>query len=181
MPRGRARGGRVRGLPPRVSPLEPDPVPQLWVLLPRAHTASISSRRLSRRGRTSRRRCTSRARASCVSTRPCGSSFDGELFRPAAAAHALRPQGPCTACASRRSRRPRTRSLPPGEPIGFSPPTGWPADRIVNFIAPEHPPEARRRSGGPAIALEGADSPRAPEGADQLVARCGPYVLVRTR
>ncbi len=73
--------------------------------------------------------------------------------------------------------------LAPGQPLGFLPPKSWPADRIVDFIrlrnVVERPivdPAAADVSLGGVEALPGAESPQLP-----ILARCGPYVLVRTR
>ncbi len=75
------------------------------------------------------------------------------------------------------------RILGEGQPIGFRPPRSWPADRIVSFIRlrnvlqrPILDPEAADISLAGVEAAPGADFARPP-----FVARCGPYVLVRTR
>ena len=73
--------------------------------------------------------------------------------------------------------------LAEGQPIGFRPPRNWPADRIQSFIRlrnvlqrPIFDPEAAD------ISLAGVDAtPDADFSKPPFVARCGPYVLVRTR
>ncbi len=75
------------------------------------------------------------------------------------------------------------RLLGEGQPIGFRPPPAWPPDRIASFIRlrnifqrPVVDPPAADVSLAGVEAVPGADFERPP-----FVARCGPYVLVRTR
>ncbi len=75
------------------------------------------------------------------------------------------------------------RLLAEGQPIGFRPPQSWPADRLVSFIRlrniflrPIVDPGAADISLAGVEAAPGADFSQPP-----FVARCGPYVLVRTR
>ena len=75
------------------------------------------------------------------------------------------------------------RLLGAGQPIGFRPPRNWPADRIASFIRLRNvlqrpildPPAADVSLAGVEV-TPGADFSRPP-----FEARCGPYVLVRTR
>ncbi len=70
-----------------------------------------------------------------------------------------------------------------GQPIGFRPPRSWPSDRLVDFIRLRNvfqrpivePPVAEISLAG-VEAVPGADFSRPP-----FLARCGPYVLARTR
>jgi hypothetical protein len=73
--------------------------------------------------------------------------------------------------------------LAEGQPIGFRPPQGWPAERLVSFIRLRN--VFRRPVLDPAaaaVSLAGVET--APDPAfsrPPFEARCGPYVLVRTR
>ena len=73
--------------------------------------------------------------------------------------------------------------LAEGQPIGFRPPRTWPADHIVSFI------RLRNVFQRPIVDLAAAEislagveaAPSADFSRPPFVARCGPYVLVRTR
>jgi hypothetical protein len=75
------------------------------------------------------------------------------------------------------------RALAVGQPIGFRPPASWAGDRLMSFIRLRNvfqrpvvdPPDADVSLAG-VEAAPGADYSRPP-----FLARCGPYVLVRTR
>jgi hypothetical protein len=75
------------------------------------------------------------------------------------------------------------RVLAAGQPIGFLPPAGWPADRLVDFIRlrnvlqrPVVEPASSNVTLAGVEATQGADFSKPP-----FLARCGPYVLARTR
>lgn len=76
------------------------------------------------------------------------------------------------------------RLLPPGQPVGLLTPRGWPSDywsstqRLANALLRPvaSPGEAEIMLAGIESVPAGADVARPP-----FVARCGPYVLVRTR
>ena len=76
------------------------------------------------------------------------------------------------------------RLLPPGRPLGLVTPRGWPSDywsstqRLANTLLRPVvlPGEAEIMLAGIEAAHADADFTRPP-----FVARCGPYVLVRTR
>ena len=73
--------------------------------------------------------------------------------------------------------------LPAGRPIGFLPPADWPPDRLVDFIRLRN--VLQRPVVDPAssdVALAGVEAaPGADFSKPPFLARCGPYVLVRTR
>jgi hypothetical protein len=75
------------------------------------------------------------------------------------------------------------RILAPGQPVGFLPPKSWPADRISSGIRLRNVlqrPIVDPASAG--VSLAGVEeTPGADLSKPTFLARCGPYVLVRTR
>ncbi len=110
------------------------------------------------------------------------SSFSRGLFDPRVRAAPCPLGDPLFACLGT-LKAAADRLLAEGQPIGFRPPASWPADRLVSFIRlrnvlqrPIVDPGAADISLAGVEAAPGADFPRPP-----FVARCGPYVLARTR
>ena len=110
------------------------------------------------------------------------SSFSRGLFDPRATLPPCPLGDPRFACLGT-LKAAADRLLAEGQPIGFRPPASWPADRLVSFIRlrnvfqrPIVDPGAADISLAGVEAVPGADLSRPP-----FLARCGPYVLARTR
>ena len=159
---------RIRATDSAISPLTPD-------ALPRGGPHDT--------GRLRSRAAPRRAPASCASTRPLASGFSRGALRSPPVRGAL---------FARRSRllvprdaQERRRQAPRGRASRSDsrPPRGWPTDRIASFIRlrnifqrPVVDPADAEISLAGVEAAPGADFSRPP-----FEARCGPYVLVRTR
>ena len=110
------------------------------------------------------------------------SSFSRGLFDPRPTAPPCAIAEPGFACLGT-LKSAADRVLAEGQPIGFLPPKSWPSDRIQSFIRlrnvferPIVDPESADISLAGVEVVPGADLSKPP-----FVARCGPYVLVRTR
>lgn len=110
------------------------------------------------------------------------SSFSGALFDPRSRPVPCPLADPALACLAT-LKSAADRLLGDGQPIGFRPPRDWPADTAASFIRlrnvfqrPILDPAAADISLAGVEAAPGADFSRPP-----FEARCGPYVLVRTR
>ena len=110
------------------------------------------------------------------------SSFSRGLFDPRPRPAPCELSDPAFACLGT-LKTAADRLLAEGQPIGFRPPRGWPVDRIASFIRLRNILE--RPIVGPASADVSLAGVEAAPGADfsrpPFLARCGPYVLVRTR